>query len=230
MTNDGSITQVFTPYPSNIPANTRSSQSAIRATGSGSQITNRGIISSGGGRGEAISMVNANGTVITNEAGASILATNATRAIAAGGNGIHVINSGRIAGGSEDAIAFTGENGILTLREGSQLTGDVISTAVGEVLKTMREIGLDPSNPQQVARYNAACRTGTPQGFCTKRVTKFSDRATVEYETSTAVTVDPSQTRFRGINRFVLSGNGPLTLGQNFAAGNELAPRESRRT
>ena len=224
LTNNGAITFAFSPYPSSVPADAGSRQFAVQATGAGSEIVNTGIISIGGGRGDAITVARGDGTTITNRAKGAIIATNAENAIVAGGDDILITNHGVIEGGSESAVTFFGENGRLRMLEGSNLAGDVNATAMGEALKTIRELGLDPNNPREVEAYDRRCGGTNPASVCIKRVLEFPALATVEYETGSALSIDPGATRFTGINRFVLSGTGPLTLSQDFAAGDQLDP------
>lgn len=196
--------------------------SGVSVAGPNAQIINTGIIRAKGDGSQAVSIAGGSGATIENGSGGSISASGGAIAIAANGSDIVVSNRGRIDGGTQAAVSFTGENANLRMLQGGALTGNVVARTTAEVLKTMQDLGLDPNNPRQVAAYNARCGGTSPAIACLHTVSKFPSRATVEYERSSATIVDPTTTEFGGINRFVLNGRGPLTLSQAFSAGSQV--------
>ena len=225
LTNNGSIAFVFSGFPSYAPSPNTSVQSAVRSAGANVEIVNNGVISVGGGRGEAINIAQGDGSTIENGIKGAILARNGTRAIRADGDNIRITNSGRIQGPSPgEAIAINGENFRLIQEATSDLSGDVDVQVNRGVLKTLTEfLAANPGVPPQqaTALYNQRCVAGTSLVPCLKFVNARPLQATAEWRTDASVTVDPNRTRFSGVNTFVLGGTGALTLKQDFAAAND---------
>ncbi|WP_170168843.1 autotransporter outer membrane beta-barrel domain-containing protein [Rhodovulum iodosum] len=226
LTNDGTITFEFSGFPSYAPSPSNSQQDTILVNGApDATIVNRGTISIEGGRGDAISLSQSDGATILNDVSGAILATDGMLAInVSSGDDLRITNSGRIAGGSGGpAIDVNGENFLLIHNDGSDLSGDVNVEVSTKALKTLDEFAAAVGRPPQQAEpvYNRRCTAGTPPLPCLKSVIARPLQATAEWRTDGPIAVDQSQTRYSGINTFVLRGDGALTLRQDFEAAND---------
>lgn len=226
VTNSGTIDLTVT-------ANNQRASSAV-AFSSGTSLVNTGEIKATvltPGVSSAVSGMNA--ASIANEPGGTIDGRGASSAIRLTGANQTIFNSGRILGGREDAISIRGEGFRLFQGENAVLQGDVDVSAAVVRPATIAEVGfnprdpanptLDPNNPADVARFNQICANPSANpSICQVFGNGRPQMATVQFVTDRNITIDPNATSFRGINNFVVTGSGDVTILQNFAGANAV--------
>lgn len=180
--------------------------------GDNSRLENAGLIeilAPVSGKGAAVHAASSNATIIntgTIDASTAEYAITTTDALLSSG-GISIFNSGTIRGGSLAAIsASEGNNGVLTLDTGSQITGSVTFRDGVRLPRTDAELG-----DQRVIDY---CRANPTAALCTRAAEVLPTLATLRLQ-GTGTEDD----KFSGFNLIEKLGAGTWALGTSLQAG-----------
>ena len=157
------------------------------------------------GRGSAVTT---NGSDVSISNAGTIDASKGGWAITHGKGGqVLIDNAGTIIGGSGGAMRLTNAEGsVITLKTGSQITGDVLVRVVDRLRKTDAEL----SSPLAIN----LCNRDPSRSICFKTVSVLPQNASLKLE-GTGTEDD----RLTGFNQIVKYDAGAWTLGADFQAG-----------